>query len=132
MVDAYRLHQGMALVPPWTGFWEALRLMVTQGDMLLAMKVAALILFAVLILRRDTCLEDKLFGLAVILQNADVHGGDRFWGPCDTCCSFHPAFMVLGGYARRQKSQPFIFYLVALEVLNLSWMWAFLNWSLVL
>jgi hypothetical protein len=45
----------------------------------------------------------------------------------------YPVFIVLGGYtARRQNWKRFSFYLVALEVLNLSWMWAFLNWSLVL
>jgi hypothetical protein len=131
VVDAYRLHQGATLALPWNGLGEALRLVVTQGDILLAMKLAALIFFAVLSLRPHTRLEDKLFGLAVILQML-MYTGRPLLGAMRYLLLVYPAFMVLGGYARRQNSQPFIFYLVALEVLNLSWMWAFLNWSLVL
>jgi hypothetical protein len=44
----------------------------------------------------------------------------------------YPAFIVLGGYAQRQNWKRFGCCVVALGVLNLAWMWAFLNWSLVL
>jgi hypothetical protein len=131
VVDAYRLHQGMALVPPWTGFWEALRLVVTQGDTLLAMKLTAVLLFAVLSLRHDIRFEDKLFGLVVILQML-MYTGRPLLGAMRYLLLVYPAFMVLGAYASRQNSKRIGFYLLALEVLNLSWMWAFLNWSLVL
>jgi hypothetical protein len=133
VVEAYRLHQGMALVPPWTGLWEALRL-VSGGDALLGIKLGAVILFAVLILRRDARIavriEDKLFGLAVLLQML-MYTGRPLLGAMRYLLLVYPAFVVLGGYAER-NSKRFGFYLVALELLNLSWMWAFLNWSLVL
>jgi hypothetical protein len=131
VVDAYRLQQGMALVPPWTGLGEALRLIVSQGDSLLAVKLAFVILFSALSLRRDVHIEDKLFALAVILQML-MYTGRPLLGAMRYLLVVYPAFIVLGGYARRQNLKRFSCYLVALEVLNLSWMWAFLNWSLVL
>jgi hypothetical protein len=130
VVEAYRLHQGMALVPPWTSLWAALRLIVSGGDTLLAIKLGALILFAVLCLRREVRIEDKLFALAVLLQML-MYTGRPLLGAMRYLLLVYPAFMVLGGYAER-NSKRFGFYLVALELLNLSWMWAFLNWSLVL
>jgi hypothetical protein len=131
VVDAYRLHQGMALVPPWTGLREVFHLIATQGDTLLAVKLAAVILFAVLCLRREVRIEDKLFGLAVILQML-MYTGRPLLGAMRYLLLVYPAFLVLGGYAQRQDSKEFNLYLVALEILNLSWMWAFLSWSLVL
>jgi hypothetical protein len=44
----------------------------------------------------------------------------------------YPAFVMLGSYAeRRWKWWQFSFYFGAFGFLNLMWMWAFLNWSLV-
>jgi hypothetical protein len=131
VVEAYRLHQGMALVPPWTGLGEALRLIVSQRDALLAVKLGVVVLFAAFSLRRDVRIEDKLFALAVILQML-MYTGRPLLGAMRYLLLVYPAFMVLGRYAQGQNSKRLCFYLVALEVLNLSWMWAFLNWSLVL
>ena len=131
VVEAYRLHQGMALVPPWTGVGEALRLIVSQGDALLAVKLGLVVLFAALSLRREVLIEDKLFALAVILQML-MYTGRPLLGAMRYLLLVYPAFMVLGGYAGRRSWRQFSFYLVALGVLNLAWMWAFLNWSLVL
>jgi hypothetical protein len=131
VVEAYRLHQGMTLVAPWTGAWEALRVTVTQGDALLAVKLGLVVLFAALSLRRDVRIEDKLFALAVILQML-MYTGRPLLGALRYLLLVYPAFMVLAGYAGRRSWKQFSFYLVALEVLNLACMWAFLNWSLVL
>ena len=76
-------------------------------------------------------IEDKLFALAVILQML-MYTGRPLLGAMRYLLLVYPAFMVLGGYAGRRSWKRFSFYLVALEVLNLAWMWAFLNWSLVL
>jgi hypothetical protein len=131
VLDAYRLHEGAVLAPPWTGLAEALRLIVRQGDTLLAIKLGVVILFAVLSLRREVRIEDKMFALAVILQML-MYTGRPLLGAMRYLLPVYPAFMGLGGYARRQNWKQLTLYLVALEVLNLSWMWAFLNWSLVL
>jgi hypothetical protein len=130
VVEAYRLHQGMTLVAPWTGAGEALRLIVTRGDALLALKLVFVVLFAVVSLSREVRLEDKLFALAVILQML-MYTGRPLLGAMRYLLLVYPAFMVLGGRAGRSWKQ-FSFYLVALEALNLAWMLAFLNWSLVL
>jgi len=131
VIEAYRLHQGMTIVAPWTGAWEALRLIVTQGDALLAVKLGLVLLFAVLSLRREVHIEDKLFAVAVILQML-MYTGRPLLGAMRYLLLVYPAFIVLGGCAGRRSWKQFSFYLVALEVLNLAWMWAFLNWSLVL
>jgi hypothetical protein len=135
VVEAYRLHQGMTLVAPWTGAWAALRLIATQGDLLLAVKFALVLLFAALSLRRQVPIkvgiEDRLFALAVILQML-MYTGRPLLGAMRYLLLVYPAFIVLGGYAARRSWKQFSSYLVALEFLNLAWMWAFLNWSLAL
>jgi hypothetical protein len=123
VVEAYRIYQGASLAPPWASLREALRLIVTEHDGLLAIKLGLVVLVAVLSLRREVRVEDKLFALAVLLQ---LLGAARYLLPV------YPAFVVLGGYAaRRWNWQQFAFYLAAFGFLNLMWMWAFLNWSLV-
>jgi hypothetical protein len=44
----------------------------------------------------------------------------------------YPAFLMWGARAERWSGKRLSFCLTALGVLNLTWMWAFLNWSLVL
>jgi hypothetical protein len=131
VVDAYRLRQGATLAPPWAGLWEVLRLIVSHGDAVLAIELGAVVLFAVLTLHRGVRIEDKLFGLAVILQML-MYTGRPLLGAMRYLLLVYPAFIVLGGYAQRQNWKRFGCCVVALGVLNLAWMWAFLNWSLVL
>ena len=96
-----------------------------------AIELGAVILFAALTLHRSVRIEDKLFGLAVILQIL-MYTGRPLLGAMRYLLLVYPAFIVLGGCGQRQNPKRFSFYLAALGVLNLSWMWAFLNWSLVL
>jgi len=131
VIESYRLQQGMTLVPPWTGAGEALRLIVSNGDTLLAVKLVIVILFAALSMRREVRTEDKVFALAVILQMM-MYTGRPLLGATRYLLLVYPAFMVLGSYSRRQSWKRFGFCLAVLGTLNLVWMWAFLNWSLVL
>jgi hypothetical protein len=143
VVETYRLYQGMTMVPPWTGLWEALRLIVTGHDVLLAMKLGLLIAVAVTILRPDfrtqsriplrihLRIEDQAFALAVILQML-MYTGRPLLGAMRYVLMIYPAFLVWGAYAERWSRKQLGFYLAALGILNLAWMWAFLNWSLVL
>lgn len=130
VVETYRMHQGMTLVAPWTGASEALKLIVKQGDTLLGVKFAVVILFAALSMRREVRIEDKLFALAVMLQML-MYTGRPLLGAMRYLLLVYPAFLVLGRYAEHQSWKRFNFYLAALEAANLAWMWAFLNWSLV-
>jgi hypothetical protein len=86
VIESYRLQQGMTLVPPWTGAGEALRLIVSNGDTLLAVKLVIVILFAALSMRREVRTEDKLFALAVILQMMMYIGRPLL--ATDICCWF--------------------------------------------
>jgi hypothetical protein len=132
VVEAYRTYQGMTLAPPWASVGEALRLIVAEHDGLLAIKLGLVVLVAVLSLRPEVRLEDKLFALAVILQML-MYTGHPLLGATRYLLLVYPAFVVLGRYAeRRWNWKQFAFYLAAFGFLNVLWMSAFLNWSLVL
>lgn len=131
VVEAYRVYQGMTLVAPWTGTWETLRLIVAHADVLLAFKLAVVVAFAVLSLRHEVCLEDKLFALAVIVQMF-MYTGRPLLGAMRYLLLVYPVFIVLAGYAERWSAKRLGFVLAAMGALNLAWLWAFLNWSLVL
>jgi len=131
VVEAYRIYQGMPLATPWTTVSEVVRLIIAQHDGLLAIKLGMIVLVATLSLRREVRIEDKLFALAVIGQML-MYTGHPLLGAARYLLTVYPALVVLGGYAaRRWKWMQFGFYLVAIGFLNLVWMWAFLNWSLV-
>jgi hypothetical protein len=135
VVEAYRLYQGMTMVPPWRGVWEALRLIVTERDALLAIKLAVVIMVAVIVLWRQSQIqvriEDKAFALAVILQML-MYTGRPLLGAARYLLMVYPAFLVWGAYAERWNGKQLGFWVTALGLLNLTWMWAFLSWSLVL
>ena len=135
VVEAYRLYQGMAMVPPWRGLWEALRLIVTEHDPLLAIKLGLVIVVAAISLRRQVQtnlrIEDRAFALAVILQML-MYTGRPLLGAVRYVLMLYPVFLVWGAYAERWNGKRLGFYVTALGFLNLAWMWAFLSWSLVL
>ena len=135
VVEAYRLHQGMTMVPPWKGLAEAVRLIVTDHDGLLAIKLGLVIMVAIICLRSDVRtrlrIEDRVFALAVILQML-MYTGRPLLGAMRYALLLYPAFLAMGSYAERWNGKQLTFYLSALVCLNLVWMWAFLNWSLVL
>jgi hypothetical protein len=125
------VYQGATLAPPWAGLWAALRLIATEHDGLLAIKLALVILVAALSLRREVRLEDKLFALAVIVQML-MYTGRPLLGAARYLMPVYPAFVMLGAYAQRRWNwKRFSFYFCAFGFMNLMWMWAFLNWSLV-
>jgi hypothetical protein len=138
VVDAYRLYQGMTMVPPWTGLADALRLIVTTDDALLAIKLGLVALVATVSLRQPRAeartklrIEDRVFALAVILQML-MYTGRPLLGAARYLLMVYPAFLVWGACAERWSGKKFGFYVTALSFLNLAWMWAFLSWSLVL
>lgn len=135
VVEAYRLYQGMTMVPPWRGLAEARRLIVAEHDVLLAIKLGLVIVVAAVSLRRDgrtqLRIEDKLFALAVILQML-MYTGRPLLGAVRYMLMVYPAFLVCGAYSERCSGKQFAFLVTTLGFLNLAWMWAFLSWSLVL
>jgi len=131
VVEAYRLYQGTPFAPPWESLALILR-MIAGGDALLAIKLGLVVLAAGLSLRREVRLEDKLFAAAVILQML-MYTGRPLIGAARYVLIIYPAFVAWGAYAeRRWNARQFGFYAAAFGFLNLAWMVAFLNWSLVL
>ena len=143
VVEAYRLQQGMTMVAPWQGLAEVLRLIVSQHDPLLAIKLGLVVMVAVVSLRRpwqievrnnvrnSVRIEDKAFVVAVVLQML-MYTGRPLLGAARYVLMIYPAFLVFGAYAGRWNDKKLGFYVTALCALNLVWMWAFLDWSLVL
>ena len=131
VVEAYRLYQGMTMVTPWRGLAEALRLIVTGHDILLAFKLGLVILAVVTSLRREVRIEDKAFSLALVLQML-MYTGRPLLGALRYVLMVYPAFLICGTRAERWNRKRFGFLVVTLAMLNLTWMWAFLDWSLVL
>jgi hypothetical protein len=131
VVEAYRIYQGMTMAPPWRGLAEALRLIVTGRDEVLAIKLGLVILVTVVSLWRDVRVEDKAFALAAILQIL-MYTGRPLLGAARYLLLVYPAFIALGGTARWPNWKWFSFCTGALGILNMAWMWAFLKWSLVL
>jgi hypothetical protein len=130
VVEAYRIYQGATFAPPWAGFAEAIRL-IGHGDALLAMKMALIAVALGFSLRREIRIEDKLFALAMTLQMFMYTGRPLLGGP-RYVLPMYPAFLAMGGYAaRRWSANQFGFYLTCFGCMNLAWLWAFLNWSLV-
>jgi hypothetical protein len=134
VVEAYRLYQGMTMVPPWRGFAEALRLIATEADVLLAIKLGLVILVAATSLwpqkRVQIRIEDKAFALAVILQML-MYTGRPLLGAARYLLMVYPAFVVFGANVEFWSGKRLGFYFVCFGFLNLVWMRAFLNWSLI-
>jgi hypothetical protein len=132
VVDAYRIYQIATLAPPWASLAEASRLVLAQRDLLLAVKLSLVAVALGFSLRREVRIEDKLFALALTLQMMMYTGRPLLGGP-RYVLPMYPAFLAMGAYAaQRLSSARFGFYLTAFGLLNLAWMWAFMNWSLVL
>ena len=132
VVDAYRVYQGATLAPPWASVGEVLRLIASQHDVLLAIKLALVILVTALSLHREVRPEDKLFACAVIVQLL-MYTGRPLLGAARYLMPAYPGFIMLGRYGgQRLSRKQFVFYFCASGFLNLAWMRAFLGWSLVL
>jgi len=134
VVEAYRRYQGMVMVPPNRSLGEILSLIAYGHDTLLAIKLGLVIIVAIVSLRRDVAglrIEDRAFALALILQML-MYSGRPLLGAARYLLLVYPAFLASGVYAERWNRKRFGVCFAALFVLNLAWMWAFLNWSLVL
>ncbi len=131
VVTAYRLYYGSTMAPPWAGLAQAVRLIVTERDALLAVKLVMVIAIAAISLRRQVRIEDKAFALAVLLQML-MYTGRPLLGAFRYVLILYPTFLVLAAYAGRWNGKQLGFYVTALGFLNLLWMWGFLNWSLAL
>ena len=132
VVDAYRLYQGMTMAPPWRSAEEVWQLIVVQHDVVLAIKVGLVIAAVIVSLRPGTRMriEDRVFVWAVCLQMF-MYTGRPLLGGLRYMLMMYPVFLTAGAYSEGSNKRRFWFCLSSLAFLNLIWMWAFLNWSLV-
>jgi hypothetical protein len=156
VVEAYRIYQGHVFGPPWAGLAETLRLIALGHDTVVAMKLAMVTLILTFALRSQVATavqlpaptatgprlsgalsrlqvraEDKVFVAAVVLQMFMYTGRPLLGAPRFLLLAY-PAFVMLGNYADRQWPRArFWAVLAASACLNLAWLWAFLNWSLI-
>lgn len=131
VMEAYRLYQGTPFAPPWEGLWLTLR-MIAHGDTVLALKLGLIVLAAIFSLHREVRLEDRLFAIAVILQMF-MYTGRPIIGAGRYVLMMYPTFLGAAAFVQsRWTERQFAFYAASLAALNLAWMVAFLDWSLVL
>jgi len=131
---AYRMYWNTEVASPWTTLWRAFRSLAENFDPLVAISMVALIVFFVagVAARRRMRLEDRCFSAAVIVHLLlrlcwpPLLGAPRYLLPV------YPAYLTMGDWAEKMGQTRFTFLCGTLFAFNLVWMWAFLNWSLVL
>lgn len=131
VTEAYGTYQHTPLAAPWKGLGLALSA-IAQGDTLVAIKLGLILVALAFSLRREVRLEDKLFAAAAILQMF-MFTGRPIIGAARYVLMVYPAFLGWAAYAERKWNRvQFGFYAAALALLNVIWMAAFMDWSLVL
>ncbi len=129
---AYGAYWKTSVAPPWTTLWLAIRSLTQSIEPLVVISLFALIFFFVagVMTRRRT--EDRWFSAAVIVHmllrvcSPPLFGAPRYLLPA------YAAYLTMGDWTAGLRRGRFALLCAALFACNLGWMWAFLNWSLVL
>jgi hypothetical protein len=129
---AYRTYWNTTVAGPWTTLWRAIRTLAEQPDSLVTISMVAVIVFFVAGVVARRRLEDRLFSAALIMHLLlrvcwpPLLGTPRYLLP------MYPAYLTMGKWTVQMDRARFALLCLALFAFNLVWMWAFLNWSLVL
>ena len=133
VLAAYRTYWNTEVASPWTTLWLAIRSLAERFDSLVMISLVSLIFFFVAgVTARRIRIEDRCFSAAVIVHLLlrlcwpPLLGAPRYLLPV------YPAYLTMGRWAEKMERTRFVFLCGALFALNLIWMLAFLNWSLVL
>ncbi len=130
---AYRMFWNTEVASPWTTLSQAIRSLAARFEPLVAISLITLIFFFFVgvAARRRMRIEDRCFSAAVLVHlllrlcRPPLLGAPRYLLPV------YPAYLTMGAWTQMERMR-FIFLCAALFAFNLAWMWAFLNWSLVL
>ena len=118
---------------PWRTLWLALQSAYKAPDLLLILNLMAILLFGVLIFVGRLRLGYALYSLAVLLLLLTKTSTPLLQSSIRYLLAVFPAFMVVGRILERPwLASRFPLFCAALMILNLAWLWTFLNWSLVL
>lgn len=129
---AYRTYWNTEVAGPWTTLWLAIRSLAERFDSLVMISLVALIFFFVAGVAARRRIEDRYFSAAVVVHLLlrlcwpPLLGAPRYLLPV------YPAYLTMGEWAEKMEGTRFALLCGALFAFNLVWMWAFLNWSLVL
>lgn len=129
---AYQTYWNTEVAAPWTTLWRAIRWLVEQPDSLVTISMIALIVFSMAGVVARRRLEDRLFSAALILHLLLRSCWPPLLGTPRYLLPVYPAYLTMGKWAEQMRPARFTFLCAALFAFNLVWMWAFLNWSLVL
>lgn len=129
---AYRTYWNTEVAAPWITLWRAIQSLVHHFEPLVILSLGALSLFfvAAVLARRRT--EDRWFSAAIMVHlllrmcSPPLFGTPRYLLPV------YPAYLTMGDWVKKMNGTRFVFLCAALFACNLGWLWAFLNWSLVL
>ena len=132
IVAAYRQFWDTQVAAPWTTLWHAVDRLFIRPDALLVFSLIVLALFASagVVWQRRT--EDRFFTAAVITQillrlcTPPLLGTQRYLLPA------YPSFLTIALKLEKMKPRRFLLLCGGLMAFNVVWMYAFLNWSLVL
>jgi len=132
IVEAYRQFWNTRVALPWTTLWHAAGEILVRPDALLAISFAVLVLFAWAGVAARRRIEDRCFTAAVIthillrLCTPPLLGTQRYLLPV------YPSFLTMAETFAKMKPRRFMLLCGGLMAVNLVWLYAFLNWSLVL
>jgi len=132
MAAAYGAYWKTSIAPPWTTLWLAIRSLAQRFEPLVVISLVALIFFLVAGVLAKRRAEDRWFSAAVITHmvlrvcSPPLFGAPRYLLPV------YAAYLTTAEWTSKLNRGRFALLCVALFACNLGWMWAFLNWSLVL
>jgi len=132
IVEAYRQFWSTQVAAPWVTLAHAARELYLRPDTLLALSLVVLALFAFTGILARRRAEDRWFAAAVIthillrLCNPALLGTPRYLLPV------YPSFLTMADRLQTMSERRFALLCGGLFAFNLVWMYAFLNWSLVL
>jgi Gpi18-like mannosyltransferase len=132
IVKAYLTYWGTRIAPPWTTIWGALASSVKHFDVFVLINLVALLLMLAAGLSARRRIADRFFSAAVISQILMRVSVPPLLGLPRYVLPVYPAYLTMGEQTEKMLPNRFAFLSSALFLFNLAWLWAFLNWSLVL
>ena len=129
---AYRTYWNTEVASPWTTLWLAIRSLAEHFDALVIISLVALIFFLFVGVVERRRIEDRCFSAAVIMHLLLRQCWPPLLGAPRYLLPVYPAYLTMGEWTGKMKRTRFVLLCGALFAFNLTWMLAFLSWSLVL
>jgi len=129
---AYRAYWSTQVAAPWATLWRAIRSLADRFDALVAISLVAVLLFLVAGTFPRRRAAERWLSAAMIVHLLLRQCWPPLLGAPRYLLPVYPAFLTMGEWTQRMNRTRFVILCATLFAFNLIWMWAFLNWSLVL